>query len=160
MKLPRGPILGSPRRLERGQALPEFALAVIPFLFLLMGTIDLGRGIYTSNGVAQAAREIARVASVHQCAGPCTSATWLAVPELVEVINTQKGLVPGLADSDIVIDCVRIDDTTVTFNSTVTRCPPDDFIRVRTSVSFRLTTPLLPIPNPFTVSSTAHVQVP
>jgi hypothetical protein len=143
---------------ERGQALPEFALALIPFLFLLMGTIDLGRGIYTSNGVAQAAREIARAASVHQCAGPCTSATWSA--EILEVVNTQKALVPGLTDANIVIDCVEIDDSVVTFDSNVTRCPEGDFIRVRTSVSFRLVTPLLPVPNPFSVSSTAHVQVP
>jgi Flp pilus assembly protein TadG len=158
MKLPRASIFGSPRRLERGQALPEFALAVIPFLFLLMGTIDLGRGIYTSNGVAQAAREIARAASVHQCVGPCSSATWST--EILETVNAQKALLPGLANSDITIDCVRIDDTTVTFDEEVTRCPPNDFIRVRTSVSFRLVTPLLPIPNPFTVSSTAHLQVP
>jgi len=151
-------ILGSPDRRERGQALPELALALIPFLFLIMGTIDLGRGVYTNNGVAQAAREIARAASVHQCVGPCSSATWSA--EILEVVNAQKALVPGLADSGIVIDCVRIDDTTVAFGSVVTRCPPDDFIRVRTSVSFRLVTPVLPIPNPFTVSSTAHVQVP
>jgi hypothetical protein len=142
---------------RRGQALPEFALALIPFLFLLMGTIDLGRGIYTRNGVAQAAREIARAASVHQCAGPCTSATWSG--EILEVVNAQKALVPGLTDSDIVIECVKIDDTVVTLSSGG-RCGEGHFIRVRTSVSFRLVTPLLPIPNPFTVSSTAHVQVP
>ena len=139
---------------ERGQTLVEFSLALIPFLFLLMGVLDLGRGIYTNNGVAQASREIARVASVHQCAGPCTSATWSA--ELVEVINTQKALVPGLGSSDITIDCVDIANATVTV---VNICPPGDYVRVTTSVSFRLVTPLLPIPNPFTVSSTSHVEV-
>ena len=44
------------REREGGQALVEFSLALIPFLFMLMGVVDLGRGIYTSNGVAQAAR--------------------------------------------------------------------------------------------------------
>jgi len=129
----------------RGQALPEFALALIPFLFLLLGVVDLGRGIYTNNGAAQAAREIARVASVHQCAGPCTSATWSA--EILEVVNAQKALMPGLITSGITIDGSD-------------PCPDALFIRVQTSVSFRLVTPLLPVPNPFTVSSTAHVQVP
>ena len=139
---------------ERGQTLVEFSLALIPFLFLLMGVLDLGRGIYTNNGVAQASREIARVASVHQCTGPCTSATWSA--ELVEVINTQKGLVPGLTSSSVTIDCVDIANTPVTV---VNICPPGDYVRVKTSVTFRLVSPFLPIPNPFTVSSTSHVEV-
>jgi hypothetical protein len=140
---------------QRGQGLVEFSLALIPFLFLLLGTIDLGRGIYTSNGVAQAAREIARVASVHQCAGPCTSATWSA--EILEVVNAQRALLPGLRTADIMIECVEIDDTVWAVTSS---CLDGKFIRVRTSATFGLVTPLLPIPNPFTVSSTAHVQVP
>ena len=37
----------------------------IPFLILLMGVFDLGRGIYTMNGTSEAAREITRVTIVH-----------------------------------------------------------------------------------------------
>jgi hypothetical protein len=142
---------------EHGQGLVEFSLALIPFLFIVMGVVDLGRGIYTNNGVAQAAREIARVASVHQCAFPCTSASWSA--EILEVVNTQKGLVPGLQTSDITIACVTIDDAVYAVGSG-RPCPDGRFIRVQTSASFSLVTPLLPVPNPFSVSSTAHVQVP
>ena len=58
---------GQPRR--QGQAVVEFALAVIPFLILLMGVIDLGRGIYTMNGTSEAARDIARVTIVHLTSG-------------------------------------------------------------------------------------------
>ena len=142
---------------ERGQGLVEFSLALIPFLFIIMGVVDLGRGIYTNNGVAEAAREIARVASVHQCSGPCTSATWSA--EITNVVNTQKGLVPGLKTSDITITCVEISDAVYTV-AAGTECPDGKFIKVQASTSFSLVTPLLPVPNPFTVSSTAHVQVP
>jgi len=150
--------LGRPIRRDRdgGQSLVEFSLALIPFLFLLMGVLDLGRGIYTSNGVAQAAREVARAAAVHQCVGPCTSPTWSA--EILEAVNTQKALVPGLATTGITIDCVDKTDASVTVKPDGA-CPPRDYIRVRTSVTFRLLTPLLPIPNPFTVTSTAHIQV-
>ena len=42
------------------------AFALIIFLLLLFGVVDLGRGIYQFNGVSQAAREIARVTSVHR----------------------------------------------------------------------------------------------
>ncbi len=142
---------------ERGQGLVEFSFALIPFLFIVMGVLDLGRGIWTNNGVAQAAREIARVASVHQCTGPCTSLTWST--ETLEVVNAQKVLVPGLRTSDITIDCVDITDAAVAVAS-IGKCPGDQYIRVRTTASFRLVTPLLPVPNPFSVSSTAHVQVP
>jgi Flp pilus assembly protein TadG len=73
----------------KGQALVEFSLALIPFLLLLMGLFDFGRGIYMYNGVSQAAREIAREASVHQgTTGYSTSAQ--------TTINTQKALIPGL----------------------------------------------------------------
>ena len=135
----------------------EFSLALIPFLYLLMGTVDLGRGIYTNNGVAQAAREIARVTSVHQCVGPCTSATWSA--ETLAVVGTQKQLVPGLPTSGITIECVDIADAAKTVGAGEF-CPSGQFIRVTTSVSFSVVTPLLPVPNPMTFSSVAHVQVP
>ena len=136
-----------------GQTLVEFSLALIPFLFLLMGTVDLGRGIYTNNGVAQAAREIARVTSVHQCVAPCS--TWSA--ETLAVVNTQKNLVPGLTNAGITITCTDIADTALTVDAGEF-CPSGEYIRVTTSVSFSVVTPLLPVPNPLTFSSTAHVQ--
>ena len=54
------------RRGERGQALVEFSLAIVVFLVLLMAVFDFGRAIMQYNGVAQAAREIARVTAVHE----------------------------------------------------------------------------------------------
>ncbi|MBI2777538.1 MAG: pilus assembly protein [Chloroflexi bacterium] len=142
---------------QRGQALVEFSIALIPFLFLLMAVLDLGRGIYTNNGVAQAARELARVTSVHQCTGPCSTATWSA--ETLAVFNTQKNLIPGLASTGVTISCVDIQDAPVTVAAGES-CPPGDFIKVTVSQSFQLVSPLLPVPNPFTVSSTAHQAVP
>ena len=142
---------------DRGQALVEFSLALIPFLFMLMAVLDLGRGIYTNNGVAQAAREIARATSVHQCVGPCTTASWSA--ETTAVFNTQKNLVPGLASTGVTITCVDVTDVAITILAGGS-CPYRDYIKVTTTTTFRLVSPLLPVPNPLTVSSTAHVQVP
>jgi Flp pilus assembly protein TadG len=78
------------RRGERGQAVVEFSIAVTVFLMLLMAVFDFGRGIYTYNGLSQAAREIARTASVHQ--GKIDWST-----QAQATIGTQKALVPGLA---------------------------------------------------------------
>ena len=72
-----------------GQALVEFSLALIPFLLLLMAVFDLGRGIFMYNGLSQAAREIARTASLHE------GITGYS-PEAQETIAIQQGLVPGL----------------------------------------------------------------
>lgn len=55
---------GSPRA-SRGQGLAEFALVLPVFLALLLGTVDIGRGIWANNSVANAAREAARFAAVH-----------------------------------------------------------------------------------------------
>ena len=55
---------------ERGQGLVEFALVLPIFLMLLLGVFDLGMAIYRMNGTSQAAREIARAASVHPCHRP------------------------------------------------------------------------------------------
>ena len=73
----------------RGQALVEFAISITVFLMLLMAIFDFGRAIYTSNGLSQAAREIARAASVHQ-----GETDWS--DEAKATIATQKALVPGL----------------------------------------------------------------
>ena len=147
-----------PRR-ERsvGQSLAEFAIALVPFLFMLMGVVDLGRGIYTNNGVSQAAREIARTVSVHQCAGPCAIGTYSA--EAQGTINTQKKLIPGLTDAGITTQCSDVTDATVTVDPGGS-CPSGDYIRVTVQASFRLVTPFLPVPNPFSLSSIAHIQVP
>ena len=153
MNLPR---FGARRReREGGQSLVEFSLALIPFLFLLMAVIDLGRGIYMNNGTAQTAREIARAASVHQCAGPCTPGTWSA--EILEAFNAQRAILPGLQASSVTIDCVDINNNVIAIS---TKCRGGRFIRVQVAVTFKLISPVLPFPDPFNVSSTAHVQVP
>ena len=72
----------------RGQALVEFSLTIVIFLVLLMAIVDLGRGIYQFNGVSEAAREIARVTSVHQGTGLGNS------PETINVVKAQKKLDP------------------------------------------------------------------
>ena len=86
---------------ERGQGLVEFSLTIVVFLVILMGVVDFGMAIYKFNGVSQAAREIARVTSVHPCATPgaLTCAPGISMSaETQEVIDIQKGLVPGLAN--------------------------------------------------------------
>ncbi len=146
----------SARERTRGQALVEFSLVLIPFLFILMGIVDLGRGIYTYNAVAEAAREVARVTSVHPCTGsPCTLGN---STETQSVIATQDTLVPGLTGpgGSVTVQCTDITDAALSN----TACLPGDFVRVTVSVPFSAATPLVSLVGPITLASTSHVEIP
>ena len=70
------------------------------FLVLLMGVVDFGMAVYKFNGVSQAAREIARVTSVHPCVVRTLSRATRGTPPARrrrQWLATQKGLVPALS---------------------------------------------------------------
>jgi Flp pilus assembly protein TadG len=143
-----------------GQALVEFALAVIPFLILLMGVIDLGRGIYMMNGTSEAARDIARVTIVHLTNG---SGQVGMSSETSDVIATQEGLVPGLTvDQSTDIECV--DAYGVVQNDSLgngTDCTVGvDFIRVHVEAPFTPITPLVSAFGTHTFDSTSRMSIP
>jgi Flp pilus assembly protein TadG len=129
----------------RGQSLVEFSLVIIPFTFLIMGIFDLGRGIYMMNGTAEAAREIARVTSVHSgCPLNATSCDLGSSTETANVLATQVGLVPGLTvNTSSDITCVDINDTV---RADHTCRWGVDYVRVRVTSSF---TPITPVVSMF-----------
>lgn len=141
------------RRRDRGQALVEFALVLPVFLMLLMGVFDLGRGIYMYNGVAEAAREIARVTSVYPCQGtPCTLGN---STQTAAVVQTQKGLVPALGSPTF--SCVDIDGSASTV-STVS-CLAGEQVKVVIIAPYRPVTPLLSLIGTWNMQSTSTVSV-
>lgn len=142
---------------RRGQALVEFSLALIPFLLILMGIIDLGRGIYASNGVTEAAREIARTTAIHQC-DPLNCVLGNS-PETLATIATQRRLVPNLTSSAVTISCSSVTDVPIT-GTTTRPCwnVNGAYVRVTVSVPFTTLTPLLSMVVPQTLVSTAHVE--
>jgi len=143
-----------PRSGEAGQGTVEFALVLIPFLVLLMGVVDAGRGIYMLNGTSQAAREIARVTAVHPYESCCDLGS---SSQAQAVIATQRGLIPALSiNPSTDITCVDITDTPIPDNA----CRPGDFIKVRLSASFQPITPLISSFLTPRFESLARVQVP
>jgi Flp pilus assembly protein TadG len=142
---------------QRGQALVEFSLALIPFLLILMGIFDLGRGIYMNNGVSEAAREIARATAVHPC--DTSSCSLGNSTETLAVIGTQKGLIPGMGSpsSSVTFACTTVSDVVVT---TSVSCDSGDYVRVTVQVPFSVLTPILSMVTPSTLQATAHIQVP
>ena len=143
---------------SRGQSLVEFSLVLIPFLWILMGIVDLGRGIYTYNGVGEASRELARATSVHTCDLTKPACTLGTSPETAAVRGTQTNLVPGLAGATATVTytCTTMADATLPSVD----CPSGAFVKVTVSIPFQVITPLLSMVAPSTLSSTTHVQIP
>jgi hypothetical protein len=148
------PLNGLVGHAQRGQALVEFSLAVIPFLILLMGIFDLGRGIYMMNGTSEAAREITRVTIVHLDDG---SDNLGFSTETTDVIATQRKLIPGLTiDPATDIDCVDANDQEIPDD----QCTSDDFIRVQVTAPFEPITPIVSAFGSHTFESTSRMQIP
>jgi len=141
------------RSAQRGQALVEFSLAVIPFLILLMAIFDLGRGIYIMNGTSEAAREISRVTIVHRDEGSGLGFS----ADTTAVIATQRNLIPGLAINPATdITCVDEFDQPV-----VGQCLPKiHFIKVHVTAPFEPITPLVSAFGSHTFESISRMQIP
>lgn len=133
---------------ESGQGVTEMALVLIPFLLLLFGIVDLGRGIYAYNGVAEAARELARVTSVH-AGDPLGSSA-----DTAAVLATQSSLVPGLEAP--VFTCVDITGAAADDDP----CRPGNRVRVSVSAPFQPVTPLLLPLGTMTIESASSMQIP
>jgi hypothetical protein len=143
-----------------GQALVEFSIAIIPFMLLLMGVLDLGRGIYAMNATSQAAREIARATSVHRCAvTPCVDLGNSL--ETQDAIATQRALIPNLVfNPSVDIDCVDSTDSVISD----VQCKPSSgdprYIRVHVRSTFTPVTPLLGVFGDHTFESWSRIQLP
>jgi Flp pilus assembly protein TadG len=140
----------SPRLRRRhatgGQSLAEFALAMPVFVLLLLGTIDLGRGVYQLNAVSQAAREIARTTSVYPGAPLGTSG------ETAATISAQRAVTPGLIVNSYT--CVDIANTSVVGN-----CRPGNWVRVQATSRFQPVLPLLLPLGPINLTSSSSAEI-
>ena len=138
---------------QDGQALVEFSLALIPFLLLLMAVFDFGRAIYIYNGVSQAAREVARAASVH--AQPGTNPVGYST-EAQATIDTQEALVPGLmVDEPMCVASVEADDS----SADPQPCAENEFVVV-TAHSTYTPVSLLGFLGTIQIESKARIQMP
>ena len=135
------------RRDRRGQALVEFSLVLPIFVLLMMIVFDFGRGIYTYNGISEAAREIARTTIVNP------GATLGASAATVRTVNTQKALVPGLRV--VSYECLQFDGTP----STNDPCGSGDLVKVTVASTYSPVA-TLGLSGPINLVATSSLQVP
>jgi Flp pilus assembly protein TadG len=129
-----------------GQALVEFSLVLIVFLVLMMAIVDLGRGIYMYNGVAEAAREIARVTAVYP------GSTLGNSSQTQGVIKTQKSLIPNLQNPTFA--CVDIDDSAV-----AGACKNGMRVKVTITAPYSPVTPVMGLIGTWNMSSNSSVEI-
>jgi hypothetical protein len=125
----------------------EFALGIVIFMTVLIALVDLARAAFLFNGVSDAAREIARVTSVHP------GSTLGNSSETTAAISHERALVPGLSVTGYA--CIDIAGADVT-----DACSPGDWVKVSVRTSF---TPILPVlaafgPITFNTASSAKIQ--
>lgn len=142
------------RRATRGQSTVEFALVVPLFIILMMGVFDLGMAIYKYNGVSQAARELARAASVHPCVDP-NACTLGDTPEVAAVLATQKNLIPNLGSPTY--RCVYEDGSLVPGSGS--GCTPGYSVRVTISAPYTPVTPLLGLIGTWNLRSSSTLKI-
>ncbi len=131
----------------RGQALAEFAIGITVFLTLLIGIVDLARAAFLFNGVSDAARELARVTSLHPGTGSLGSSGQTAT-----ALSGERTLVPGLTVSSYA--CIDI------AGSIVSRaCQPGDWVRVSVRTTFSPVLPLLSAFGPFTFATASSAKI-
>lgn len=139
---------------QRGQATAEFALVIPIFVILMLGVLDLGLAIYRVNGTSQAAREIARAASVHPCAD-FTACILGSSPEVQAVTAVQKGLIPNL--SNPTFKCVRPDGSVISGSGN--GCSPGYSVRVTVVAPYTPITPLLGLIGSWDLQSSSTIKI-
>jgi hypothetical protein len=130
-----------------GQALVEFSLVLPIFVLLILIVFDFGRGVYTFNGVSEAAREIARTTIVNP---------GLLLGDSVatqRTVATQKGLVPGL--QVVSYECLEFDGTP----STDDPCISGDLVKVTVQSTYNPTA-MLGLGGPIQLTASSSLQVP
>jgi Flp pilus assembly protein TadG len=132
------------KRRERGQSMVEFALVLPLLVVLLLGILDFGRAVFMYNGLSQAARDIARVTSVHR-GDPLGSSS-----ETDEVVDGLMDTIPDMQAPTYA--CVDIELMPAD-------CRPGNSIEVTVRALYVPVTPLLNLSN-IDMSSTSRVQIP
>ena len=123
---------------ERGSTLAEFAVALTASITMIVGIVDLGRGLYTNHYVSNAARLGTRYASVRG-----TSCSASGCPATAASIQTYvRGLAPELNTNSITVTTTW---TTGPACSDAAHKGPGCYVSVNVSYPFKFAAvPLLP----------------
>ena len=78
------------RRRVTGTTSVEFALVLVAFLWLLLGTIDLARYFYTVQALVGLLSEAGRVSLMDPGWGPCGNDSWTDIATISPLLDTSQ----------------------------------------------------------------------
>jgi Flp pilus assembly protein TadG len=141
-------------RSMRGQSLVEFALVLPLFLLLIFGTVDGGRAVFSYNDMAQATRNVARVASTacFQTGTACDASTG----PIAATIASQSGM---LVKPTWTVACINPATDAVPTNTGPDFCKVGYLVRVAISAPFAFVTPVASSFAPITVGATSEQEI-
>ena len=141
---------------RRGQTLVEFALVLPVFLLMLFGLIDMGRFVYLSSTLSQAAREGARVAAVEAywtgsadagcgaAGGPVCPASVNALrADVLSGANRMMAPFGSIASSDLYTSCDSLTAPSPVLTQTCSTRTIGGVASVRVVAVFRPITPVI-----------------
>lgn len=165
----------SSRARSRGQGLVEFALVIPIFLVMLFGIIDVGRYVYMSSTLSQAAREGARLAATEAAwigkttanDPACNAAHGPVCPPNVAALETDvtaaanRMMAPFGSVDHVYISCNVPGSAPTTKNWSGVSCPTTsrkagNIVSVRVDLTFR---PITPVVGPITTSGSASMVI-
>ncbi len=120
---------------QRGQGIVEIALVLPVFLLLVLGTIDLGRAVYTHTVLSNAVRDGCRVAIID------TNTTSQIIQKVV-----QSAVGVNLPPSNVTVSGTRTPGSTVTVSAFVVFSPITPVIQTF-------------VPSPITLSASSAMVV-
>ena len=135
---------------QRGSTIVEFALTFTLFLVIILGLMELGRGMWVYSTVAHGARQGGRFSIVHGTEGPTT---------LSEILDKVKRNCIGLERDNIQVSVVwNPDSDTPKYNPANAR--RGDIVEVTVSYPLQLvTSPIVLAQRTLTLSSRSRMVV-
>ena len=142
------------RDVDRGQSLVEFALVLPVFFLLMFGIIDGGRVVFANNNMAQAARNVARIASTacFQTTPACSTASG----PIKTAISSQG---TGGVSPTWTVQCINPTTNAAPTGSGGDFCKVGYHIRVSVSASFGFVTPIASSMGPVTIASRTEQEI-
>jgi Flp pilus assembly protein TadG len=140
---------------KRGQSLVEFALVLPIFLLIVFGIIDGGRVVFANNDMAQATRNVARVASTN-CFATTPACNKAAGPIAAAIATNRSGM---LVNPTWTVQCLDPETHNVRTNTTDDFCVIGDLVRVTVDSPMVFVTPVASSLGPVNLGSKSEQEI-
>ena len=141
---------------KRGQSLVEFALVLPIFLLIVFGIIDGGRVVFANNDMAQASRNVARVASTN-CFATTPACNVAAGPIAAAIATNRSGM---LVNPTWTVKCIDHQTGAIRLNNgTTDPCKIGDLVRVTVDSPMVFVTPVASSIGPVNLGSKSEQEI-